>query len=300
MKSLSEIDRFKDERSASKMDAGRIRERLALLLNGFSVVAARGNTSVAPVTARIRTLLNQFAEHRDRANTLEQSQAADDRHQIHALLVGYNKTVESYRQKQEQVADDFNLLEVMRLTGKEIRHSMVLAWLLDHDLRKLGTHAQGNLGFRLFLSEFSIPIDYAGYKYWVRREVAGDESIVDVEVACRGRFLIHIENKIWSCEGIDQTDREWSDLQRRAAELNVSASDVHALYLTPHGAKPTNSNFRAISWGRIVRVLERFAEQAEPPDVKLFAAHYVRALRRFIVIQDISEEDHAERTLERS
>src|SRR5712692_7165493 len=298
MDSLAGKDRFKNTHSASNKDAGRMRERFALLLNGFTVVAGRGQSSVAPVTAQIRTLLKQFGEHRDRANTLEQSQAADDRHQIHALLDGYNKTVESYRQKQEQVADDFNLLEVMRLTGKEIRHSMVLAWLLDHDMRKLGTHAQGNLGFRLFLSEFSLPIDYADCKYWVHREVAGDESIVDVEVACRGRFLIHIENKIWSCEGTDQTNREWSDLQRRAAELNVSAPHIHALYLTPHGTEPANANFRPITWGRIVRVIERFAEQAKPPDVKLFAAHYARALRRFIVIQDISEEDHVERTVE--
>src|SRR5437660_8432341 len=109
MNSLSEIDQFKDDRSASKKDAGQMRERLALLLNGFSLVAARGRTSVAPVTARIQTLLEQFGEHRDRANRLEQSQAADDRHQIRALLDGYNETVEGYRQKQEQVADDFNL-----------------------------------------------------------------------------------------------------------------------------------------------------------------------------------------------
>jgi hypothetical protein len=199
MDSLAGKDRFKNTHSASNKDAGQMRERLALLLNGFSLVAARGRTSVAPATARIRTLLKQFGEHRDRANKLEQVQAADDRHQIHALLDGYNETVESYRQKQEQVADDFNLLEVMRLTGKEIRHSMVLAWLLDHDMRRLGTHAQGNLGFRLFLSEFKdfhLPLAYADCKYWVRREVAGDESIVDIEVACRGRFLIHIENKI--------------------------------------------------------------------------------------------------------
>lgn len=278
-----------------------MRDRFARLLNGFSALAARGGTSVAPLTVRIRTLLEQFSERRDRADTVEHAQTAEDREHIRALLVGYNETVEGYRQQQEQVADDFNLLDVMRLTSKEIRHSMVLAWLLDHDLRKLGTHAQGSLGFRLFLNEFSefrFPLDYADCKYWVRREVAGDESIVDVEVACRGRFLIHIENKIWSCEGTDQTDREWSDLQRRAEELNVSAPNIYALFLTPHGTEPANRNFRAIPWGRIVRVLEKFADQAKPLDVKLFTAHYARALRRFIVVPDISEDDNAERTLE--
>src|SRR5262245_48627750 len=277
-----------------------MQERFALLLKGFSVLAARGGTTAPPLMVRMSALLTQFGECRARADALEQVQTAASHTRIRALLDGYNETEERYRQHQEQVADDFNLLDVMRLTGKEIRHSMVLAWLLDHDMRNLGTHAQGNLGFRLFLDKFGLPIGYADCKYWVRREVAGDESIVDVEVACRGRFLIHIENKIWSCEGTDQTDREWSDLQRRAAGLNVSAPNVHALFLTPHGTKPTNLNFRAIRWGRIVRVLEAFADQAKPPDVKLFAAHYAQALRRFIVVQDRSEDDNAETVHERS
>jgi hypothetical protein len=132
----------------------------------------------------------------------------------------------------------------------------------------------------------------------VRREVAGDESIVDIEIACRGRFLIHVENKIWSGEGANQTGREWDDLQRRAKDLKVNVSNIHAIFLTPHGTKPTNPNFLAIPWGRIVRVLERFAEQAKPPDVKLFAAHYARALRRFIVVQETREDANAETTLE--
>lgn len=278
-----------------------MRERFALLLNDFSVIAAGGRTSVALSTARMRTLLKQFGEYRDRADATEKAETADDCEHIRALLAGYNETVERHQRQQEQVADDFNLLDVMRLTGKEIRHSMVLAWLLDHDLRKLGTHAQGNLGFRLFLSEFSelrLPLDYADCRYWVRREVPGDESIVDVEIACRGRFLIHIENKIWSGEGANQTGREWGDLLRRAKDLNVSAPNIHALFLTPHGTKPGNPKFLPIPWGRIVHVLKRFAEQAKPADVQLFARHYARALSRFIVVQHISEDDDAERTLE--
>jgi hypothetical protein len=277
-----------------------MRERFERLLNGFSALATRGPTSET-ATARIRAVLEAFGLNRDRVSASAQAESASARAGIQALLGGYGETLESYRRQQEQDADDFNLLDVMRLTGKEIRHSMVLAWMLDHDMRKLGTHAQGNLGFRLFLEEFrdlQLPADYADGRYWVRREVAGDESIVDIEIACRGRFLIHIENKIWSGEGTDQTDREWSDVQRRAADLGVGAADTYALFLTPHGAEPANPNFHAITWGRVVRVLEAFAERAKPPDVKLFTAHYARALRRFIVVQDRSEGEHGESTHE--
>lgn len=282
-------------------EPGHMRDRFAMLLNAYSEVVTQDRVCLAELTVRLRNLLERYAECHKRADTSERTHAFGDYKSIRELLVDFKETIDRYHQQQEEVADDFNLLEVMRLTGKEIRHSMVLAWLLDHDMNRLGTHAQGNLGFRLFLKEFSelhFPIGYADSQYWVRREVSGDESVVDIEVACRGRFLIHIENKIWSSEGTDQTDREWSDLQRRAKGLNVMAPDIYALFLTPDGAKPVNPNFRAIRWRRIVSVLEAFADLAKPVDVKLFTRHYARALRRFIVIQDKEGNDHAERTVE--
>jgi hypothetical protein len=128
----------------------------------------------------------------------------------------------------------------------------------------------------------------------VRREVRGDESTVDVEVASRKQFLIHIEIKIWSEEGADQTDREWADVLRRINQLEVQGelarTAVHALYLTPHGDKPANPDFRSISWQSIASVFDKFADQAQPQDVKLFARHYARALRRFTTTDDRSED----------
>jgi hypothetical protein len=274
------------------------RNRLACLLDAYAVISAPVRAGPKPAIARFGELLDGFVECRTRADEKERQRAAVDHERFSDLLTGYGEVMERHRQRQEQFADEFNLLDVMKLTTKEVRHSMVLAWLLDHDLRKLGTHAQGSLGLRLFLSEFGLPAHYADCNYWVRREVAGDDSIVDVEVACRGQFIIHIENKIWSHEGTDQTDREWLDLRRRAADLAVADRYVHALYLAPHGAEPRNRNFKAIPWGRVVRVLEAFADRAKPPDVKLFARHYARGLRRFIVTQEMGEEDNAEGTSE--
>ena len=280
-----------------------MRDRFAALLNDFSGLARHRCPSGGPLVDQFRTLLDQFGELRERAVTIERQQSSDNGKHFNVLLEAYSNTLERYRRQQEQVADDFNLLDVLQLTGNEIRHSMVLAWLLDWDIRKLGTHAQGSLGFRLFIEEFDelrLSLDCADCKYWVRREVVGGESIVDVEVACRGKFLMHIENKIWSSEGKDQTDREWFDVQRRAVELNVSERNVCAIFLTPHGAEPTNRKFHPISWGRVIRVFERFGDLAKPADVRLFARHYTRALRRFIVDQDIFEDENAERTLKRS
>jgi hypothetical protein len=178
-----------------------------------------------------------------------------------------------------------NLLDTLQVAGEEIRHSMILAWLLDRE----ETHAQDNLGFSLFLKHLKntgLNIKYADTQYWVLREKRGSESRIDLEVAARGKFIIHIENKIYSDEicsddGNHQTRREWRDLQHRARELGVQPANVHGLYLTLDGHQATNpEKFRAISWQQIADVLDDFSAQAQAKPVSLFAAHYADVLRQ--------------------
>ncbi|HUT61248.1 MAG TPA: PD-(D/E)XK nuclease family protein [Phycisphaerae bacterium] len=213
-----------------------------------------------------------------------------------SFFPGYALAVEAWRKQQEAVADDFNILEVMDLAGDEQRHSMILAWLLDRDITRGGTHAQGSSGFRLFLQEVCLPEHYADAAYRVRREVASDESRIDVEIAARGVFMIHIENKIWAGEGRDQTDREWTDLQKRAAVLDLPTDPpgafVHALYLTPRGAKSHSPHFRPISWQAVANVLDRFAATARPAEVRVFASHCARVLRKTIIRELAGKENN--------
>ena len=63
-------------------------------------------------------------------------------------------------------------------------------------------------------------------------------SRVDIEIAARSEFVVHIENKILSLEGSDQTDREWEDLEKRRRELGSSESNTHAIFLTLDGSDP--------------------------------------------------------------
>src|SRR6266478_6516277 len=48
-------------------------------------------------------------------------------------------------------AEDFNLFNTLKISSAELRHSMLLTWLLDSG----ATHAQGNLGFCLFLKRLN-------------------------------------------------------------------------------------------------------------------------------------------------
>jgi hypothetical protein len=144
------------------------------------------------------------------------------------LLNAYEAKLTAWRKSEESSASDFNLFKTLQIAGDEIRHSMMLEWLLDYRIERAGTHAQGKLGFRFFLKNTGLNMDYANMDYLVSREVKGDSSRVDVEIAATGQFIIHLENKIFSEEGMnqagkpDQTVREWEDLQRRADILVLS------------------------------------------------------------------------------
>jgi hypothetical protein len=249
-------------------------------------------------TVLYQNLLQGFLQTYARCRAQELREAQVSLCSLQELFAKYASAIEEWRKSQESLADDFSILEVLDLTGNEIRHSMVLAWLLDHDFARSGTHAQGRLGFKLFLAELSLPSEYADKPYWVRREVEHEEARVDIEIAARGSFLIHIENKIFSDEGSDQTEREWRDAARRAKELDVPCGAIHALFLTPNKRAAQNSNFRCITWSQMARVFDAFAAEAKPPDVKLFCTHYARALRILVPNESqLKEKENGEGTV---
>ncbi len=215
------------------------------------------------------------------------------------LVPTFQAARKTWADEQRASASDFNLFAVLGVESDEVRHSKILTWLLDHRIEQ-GSHAQGSLGFRLFLKQLKQELfgdkdppvtDYADVpNYWVHREVSGGEARVDIEIAARNRFLIHIENKIYSIEGDDQTHREWRDLQQRAKALGVSRSACHAIYLTLDGSEARNENFRSVSWNRIALVLDIFAEKAQPEEVRLFARHYAKAVRKLAIVERKGEE----------
>ena len=212
---------------------------------------------------------------------------------VQTILVGHAAAAEVDDRVQRSTADDFNLLDVLGVASRETRHCRVLAWLLDHRRHELGTHAQGPLGFRLFLKAVGLPATYADHDYDVRREVSGDRSRIDVEVSSRGHFLIHVEAKVFASLGRAQLQRELDDARHRAAVLDVSDPHaVHVLYLTRDGTKPAGldvKDVKAIRWQTVARVAERFGDLSAPPDVRLFANHYAQAVRVFATEVDAPE-----------
>lgn len=281
-KLLAEFSAFRSSTSANVPTTAPVpmshqAEEFREFLDGFTVAYSAASTAEAE------------------AEKVEAEEAKHDRPIFESFLADYHESIKRWSTAQKDKADEFNLMSVMGLTDKENVHSDILAWLLDHDMTERGTHAQGNLGFRLFLEAVGLPCIFADCEYLVTRESASDESRIDIEVAQCGQFVIYIENKIWADEGEDQTKREWNDLKRRAEQL---ACPKYAFFLTPLGTKPKCKEFRAISWRKMADVFEKFAEDIKARTtaegalaVSLFATHYAGILRRHIVHKSTEREE---------
>jgi hypothetical protein len=201
--------------------------------------------------------------------------------QLKQLLNEFDAQQTNWRKEQEYCADNFNILRTMGVGRKELCHSDILAWLLDQN----ETHAQGNLGFRLFLKELNLPNEFASKKYRVVRELCGEESRIDIVIEAEGEFVIGIENKIDSEEGEDQTKREWNDLEKRKTALRVP-TDIMAFFLTPDGSSPGNPKFQPLSWHVIANIFQAFSEESKAELVRIFAKHYAETLRHDIVSEN--------------
>jgi len=220
--------------------------------------------------------------------------------QVRQLLHEFERRHRYWEKRQVFSAGSFNLLRTMRLTTKELCHSNILAWILDHRLGAFGTHAQGKLGLELFLAAVGLPTGLARTDYCVCREVPGRLSQLDIVVEAKRRFVIGIENKIESSEilgeqdGEHQTEREWEDLQSRGKKLNVPPDWVKGFYLTPTGEPARSEQFTPISWRLIADVFEAFAKAAKARMVQLFAQHYAETLRRDVVAETETQEKEYE------
>lgn len=178
----------------------------------------------------------------------------------------------------------FNLFDVLKISRMEIRHSNMLAWLLNpnenHGLGDAFLKAivqivvQNDDNGRYNVLE-TLLIDF--YSFVVYREWKNIDILL---VSDAEKFLIAIENKIDSHEHDDQLKKYRDTL----ATDYPNYRKMH-LYLTPEGEEPSDADcWDALSYRDVVEALSDLREATElAPDVALVVENYLDVLRRDIV-----------------
>lgn len=179
----------------------------------------------------------------------------------------------------------FNPFDVLKITRTEIRHSNVLAWLLDSgESHGLGSGVLSELlnvvvkeklvdtetAFKLLTLPLSDVVVY--------REMQNIDILVEVDNKC----VICIENKVDTQDHDDQLNRYYQIITNRYTSLTKLF-----LYLTPGGAAPLhddNTAWNTISYETVCRLIHKAATKVSlRADVKAFIDSYLDVLRREIM-----------------
>lgn len=154
----------------------------------------------------------------------------------------------------------FNTFEVLKSAHNEIRHSNVLAWLLDPD----GSHGLRHLFLRRWLmlvfygvgsqgnSLDPIKLDCARFRtVKVRREWHNIDVLLEIETETEERWVICIENKIRSRQRENQLEKYYN-----CVETFFSGYTRAYIFLTVTSEPPDDPHYVMATYAQVCSALE--------------------------------------------
>lgn len=192
----------------------------------------------------------------------------------------------------EKHLNKFNPIKVMKMEGMEIRHSAILAWLLDPQ----ETHGLADSFLKAFLAE---ALRGNGHKKPNAMQIS-QADLRDAEVRCewnnidifilspQNRWAFIIENKVYST----QYKNQLSGYRQRVEELYHAQATVHdkpleisGIFLTLNDETPEDNEYVSIGYREISIFLKLYLNNEAyqlQPEVTTFLTHYLHVLEELM------------------
>lgn len=181
-------------------------------------------------------------------------------------------------------AQGFNVFDVLKISRTEIRHSNVLAWLLD---------PKGNHGFgeRILnsLNEYIVRSSFvegdAAIKLLTAKysDVTVYRELHDIDIlieASDDEYVICIENKVDTRDHDNQLDKYYNTVYSKYDHKYTKIF----LYLTPDGFAPnqdTTGSWKCIKYETLIDIIEKELDICSiNQEQRLFISDYLSILRR--------------------
>jgi hypothetical protein len=183
----------------------------------------------------------------------------------------------------------FNIFRTLRAQRNELRHSNMLAWLLD----PAESHGAGSQFVRLWLAEvFSVaassgapaPPDMVSTalaelaidRVEIHRELDRMDLVVEIHRRDGVPWIVCIENKVDARQGSDQLARYFELTDRRFPGTDQK---IH-VFLTRRNEQPNHSAFVPVTYATVARALAPLTEQlSASADQKILMRHYLDLLK---------------------
>ncbi len=173
----------------------------------------------------------------------------------------------------EELLNEPNIFNILKIEKRETLHSNFLAWLLDPN----GSHNLGEFFLKEFLkkafeqSNNSQNIDSLNFtNALVKRE----DNHIDISILDdSNKWFIVIENKIYSKENGSQLNN-----YEEHAQKEYPNHLKKLIFLTATKTKPTNSKYTIISYDDIVTILKKLTKNKDYIKAKIYIVEYYKML----------------------
>jgi len=192
----------------------------------------------------------------------------------------------------EQIIGNFNIFDVLKSANNEIRHSNVLAWLMDPQ----GSHSLRDLFLRRWLMRVfhdadtenpgyidPVAIDTAPFRFVsVRREWHNIDLLIEIETTSGEHWVICVENKVWSRQGNGQLEK----YRTRVEKAFPKSSRKSFILLSVRGEDPADAPYLVGSYSQVADVISQCliecgASTGEPQT--LLISHYHSILTTYFM-----------------
>ena len=185
--------------------------------------------------------------------------------------------------------EEINIFSILKLDTYEIRHSNMLAWLIDPN----GKHGLKDKFLKKLLDKSFNNIVGTDNKDLTDNTIVyrEKENIDILVVSDKYKLVCAIENKIFSDEHDDQLER-----YRKWLEKTYKDFTFILYYLTPYGIKPTDENWQTLDYEFILESLEDCLKISQLNEKTTFyIKDYINTVRRSVVMNDKDLKDCCEK-----
>lgn len=191
----------------------------------------------------------------------------------------------------------FNPIEVMRMSNQEIRHSNILAWLLDPS----ETHGLGDRFLKSFLAKAlqgeyvkgglsSIDIIQADLR---DIEIKREWNNIDILIlSTKNNFAIVLENKFKSKQHNGQL-KKYIDKIEYIYRDDFPNIKIKGIFLTLYDEQPEDLSYATIGYDSICEILPRIIDIENSSisyQVKIFIEHYIETIKEAAGMSEKAKE----------
>ncbi|MEZ5916939.1 MAG: PD-(D/E)XK nuclease family protein [Parvularculaceae bacterium] len=187
-------------------------------------------------------------------------------------------------EKIESFLERFNPIRVMRMENMEIRHSAILAWLLDPN----ESHGLNDIFLKSFLAAALKGTDHSPpTALEIIQADLGDAQIsrerhnIDIFIYCpRNAWSFVIENKYHSSQNDGQLQR-YRERAEKDAEDSGKVLHSRGIFLTLHEEEPKDDSYATIRYRDVTEILSshiKLRGDNLSAEVCLFLKHYLEII----------------------